>query len=82
LAQRSLGLAAIEVNHRGIDKGNAQRKRVGEPLGQRQSTGDACERLFVISEQPFDLSADDSGADTGCKFARNSDPLRGGFRVQ
>ena len=57
LAQGSLGLAAIEVKHRGKSESSTQRERVGDPLGQRQRLSDACERLLGISEQPFGLSA-------------------------
>ena len=69
LAQGALGLAAIEVNHRGNLESNAQRERVGDPLGQRQSIGDAGDRLLGISEQPFGQSANVSGADTGIMAA-------------
>jgi hypothetical protein len=44
---------------------------VGEPLRQSQRTGDAGERLLGISEQPFGLSADILGADTGIMPAIN-----------
>jgi hypothetical protein len=71
LAQGSFGLAAIEMNQRGIGEGKAQRERVGEPLRQSQRTGDAGERLLGISEQPFGLSADILGADTGIMPAIN-----------
>jgi len=37
---------------------------VGDPLGQRQRTGDAGARLLGISEQPFGVSAHVSRADT------------------
>ena len=37
---------------------------MGDPLGQRQSISDARKRLLGISQQPFDLSANVSGADT------------------
>ena len=69
LAQGVLGLAAIEVKHRVISESNTQREWVGDPLGQRQSIGDTCERLLGISEQPFDLRAMGSGADTGIMSA-------------
>jgi hypothetical protein len=65
LAQGSLWLAAIEVNLRRLNEGKAQRERVGDPLGQRQSISDTCERLLGISEQPFGLGTHVSAANTG-----------------
>ena len=65
LAQGSFGLAAIEVKHRGKNESDTQRERVGDPLGQHQRIGGACERLLRISEQPFRHTANISGAGTG-----------------
>jgi hypothetical protein len=60
---------AIEVNHRRSNENKTQRERMGDPLGQRQSIGDACKRLLGISQQPFDLCARVSGADAGIMSA-------------
>src|SRR5262249_43759317 len=71
VAQSPLGLAAIEMKHRGKGKGKALRERVGEALGQRQRTRDAGKRFSWISEQPFGLSAEILGAATGIMSAVN-----------
>ena len=65
MAQGSLWLTAIEVNLRRKKESKAQRERVGDPLGQRQTLSDARERLVGISEQPFGQSARKLGANTG-----------------
>src|SRR6516165_6277202 len=65
LAQGSLWLTAIEVNLRRKKESKAQRERMGDPLGQRQSISDARKRLVRISEQRFGPSAMVLGANTG-----------------
>jgi hypothetical protein len=48
---------------------------MGDPLGQRQTISDARKRLLGISQQPFDLSANVSGADTRIMSAID-EPMR------
>src|SRR5262249_2598912 len=45
VTQRSLWFTAIEVNVRRKKESKAQRERVGDPLGQRQTLRDAGERV-------------------------------------
>ena len=69
LEQGALGLAAIEVNHRGHEERDALRERVGDLLGQHQGVGHAGERPLGISEHPFGLCAIGSGANAGIMSA-------------
>jgi len=64
LAQGSFWLTAIEVNLRRKKESKAQRERVGDLLGQRQTLSGAGERLVGISEQRFGPSASNLGANT------------------
>jgi hypothetical protein len=81
LGQGVLGLVAIEAKHRRINENKTQRERMGDPLGQRQRTGDACERLLGISEQPFGLSANVPSANAGIMSAIDETVGRMLFRI-
>src|SRR6516165_12443577 len=81
LAQRLLWFTAIEVNLRRKKESKAQRERVGDPLGQRQTLSDAGERLVGISEQRFGPSARNLGANTGVMAAIDEPMGRMLFRI-